>query len=149
MRRFLYCFLFFSVPVFGQQHKFDSLFSAQKDPITIGFSGVILVAENGKAVYHKAFGHREFADQIPLQATDIFELASVSKQFTAMIIMMLNAKGKLNYDDSVSKYLQIPYKGMTIRNLLTHTSGLPDYQDIMDKYWINQKWPGILIALNI
>jgi CubicO group peptidase (beta-lactamase class C family) len=77
-----------------------------------------------------------------LQKTDIFELASVSKQFTAMIIMMLKEKGMLNYDDSVSKYLEIPYKGITIRNLLTHTSGLPDYQDIMDKYWDKTKVAG-------
>ena len=123
--------------LFSQQEKLDSLFESQKD-----FSGVILVAENGKPVYQKAFGYREFENQIPLQTSDIFELASVSKQFTAMIIMMLEEKGKLNYDDSVSKYLEIPYKGITIRNLLTHTSGLPDYQDIMDKYWDKTKVAG-------
>jgi len=122
---------------FSQQEKLDSLFAAQKD-----FSGVVLIAENGKPVYQKAFGYLEFESQIPLQTTDIFELASVSKQFTAMIIMMLKEKGLLNYDDSASKYLQIPYKGMTIRNLLTHTSGLPDYQDIMDKYWDKSKVAG-------
>src|SRR5215204_2885969 len=133
----------FSIPsavtsnVFSQQEKFDSLFAAQKD-----LSGVILIAENGKPVYQKAFGYREFENQIPLQTTDIFELASVSKQFTAMIIMMLKEKGMLNYDDSVSKYLEISYKGITIRNLLTHTSGLPDYQDIMDKYWDKTKVAG-------
>jgi CubicO group peptidase (beta-lactamase class C family) len=59
-----------------------------------------------------------------------------------MIIMMLKEKGLLNYDDSVSKYIDIPYKGMTIRNLLTHTSGLPDYQEIMDKYWDKSKVAG-------
>jgi len=123
--------------VFSQQEKIDPLITAQKD-----FSGVILIAENGGAVYHKAFGYREFENQIPLQTSDIFELASVSKQFTAMIIMMLKEKGKLNYDDLVSKYLEIPYKGITIRHLLTHTSGLPDYQDIMDKYWDKTKVAG-------
>lgn len=122
---------------FSQEKKLDSFFIAQKD-----FSGVILIAEKGNPVYHKAFGYREFENQIPLQTSDIFELASVSKQFTAMIIMMLKEKGQLNYDDSVSKYLQIPYKGITIRNLLTHTSGLPDYQDIMDKYWDKSKVAG-------
>jgi CubicO group peptidase (beta-lactamase class C family) len=55
---------------------------------------VILIAEKGNPIYHKAFGYREFADQIPLQTSDIFELASVSKQFTAMIIMMLKEKRK-------------------------------------------------------
>ncbi len=99
------------------------------------FSGVVLLAEKGKPVYYKATGYRAFAKNEPLQKTDVFELASVSKQFTAMIIMMLKEKGKLNYDDLVEKYVDIPYKNITIRHLLTHTSGLPDYQDIMDKYW--------------
>jgi len=137
MRFFLLFLIFVTKNTFSQQEKLDSLFNAQKD-----FSGVVLIAENGKPIYHKAFSYREFADQIPLQTSDIFELASVSKQFTAMIIMMLKEKGLLNYDDSVSKYLEIPYKGMTIRNLLTHTSGLPDYQDIMDKYWDKSKVAG-------
>src|SRR6187402_539604 len=137
MRYFLLFLLFVTNNTFSQQEKLDSLFNAQKD-----FSGVILIAEKGKPVYQKAFGFREFENQVPLQTTDIFELASVSKQFTAMIIMMLKEKGKLNYSDSVSKYLQIPYKGMTIRHLLTHTSGLPDYQEIMDKYWDKSKVAG-------
>jgi len=137
MKYFLLFLLFVTNNIFSQQEKLDSLFNAQKH-----FSGVVLIAENGKPIYQKAFGYREFVDQIPLQTSDIFELASVSKQFTAMIIMMLKEKGLLNYDDSVSKYLQIPYKGMTIRNLLTHTSGLPDYQDIMDKYWDKSKVAG-------
>src|SRR4026208_84560 len=129
--------LFIAHYSFSQQKEFDSIFAVQQD-----FSGVVLVAEKGKPIYHKAFGYREFVDQIPLQRSDIFELASVSKQFTAMIIMMLKEKGLLNYDDSVSKYLQIPYKGMTIRNLLTHTSGLPDYLDIMDKHWDKSRVAG-------
>src|SRR4029079_17661998 len=129
--------LFVAGNAFSQQEKLDSLFAAQKD-----FSGVVLIAENGKPIYEKAVGYREFEGQISLQTSDIFELASVSKQFTAMIIMMLKEKGKLSYDDSVSKYLEIPYKGITIRNLLTHTSGLPDYQDIMDKYWDKSKVAG-------
>src|SRR6187549_1476803 len=134
----IFLFLLFSTSTaFSQQEKFDSLFFPQKD-----FSGVVLIAEKGKPIYQKAFGYREFVDQIPLQTSDIFELASVSKQFTAMIIMMLKENGLLNYDDSVSKYLEIPYKEITIRHLLTHTSGLPDYQDIMDKYWDKSKVAG-------
>jgi len=137
MKSILFCFLFISFSVNGQQNLFDTLFAIEKN-----FSGVVLIAENGKANFHKAFGYREFESQIPLQTSDIFELASVSKQFTAMIIMMLKEKGFLNYDDSVSKYLDIPYKGITIRHLLTHTSGLPDYQEIMDKYWDKSKVAG-------
>jgi len=142
MKYFLCLVLFTGQLLAAQQNKFDSLFQSQKDPVTAGFSGVVLVAENGKPIYHKAFGYREFEHQIPLQTPDIFELASVSKQFTAMIIMILKEKGMLNYDDSVSKYLEIPYKGITIRNLLTHTSGLPDYQGIMDSYWDKTKVAG-------
>jgi CubicO group peptidase (beta-lactamase class C family) len=106
------------------------------------FSGVLLVAENGKPLYHKAVGYSDFANKKPLKETDIFELASVSKQFTAMIIMMLKEKKKLDYDDLLEKYIDIPYKGIRIRNLLTHTSGLPDYQDVMDKYWDKSKVAG-------
>lgn len=137
MKSIFLLLLLIGIKCFSQQTTFDSIFSATKD-----FSGVVLIAENGKPVYHKAFGYREFEPQIPLRTSDIFELASVSKQFTAMIIMMLKEKGKLNYDDSVSRYLDIPYKGITLRNLLTHTSGLPDYQDVMDKYWDKSKVAG-------
>ena len=57
-----------------------------------------------------------------------------------MIIMMLEEEGKLSYDDSVSQYIpELPYPGITIRHLLTHTSGLPDYQAIMDKHWDKSK----------
>jgi CubicO group peptidase (beta-lactamase class C family) len=134
-----YFLLLFFIPFRSscQDKQIDSLFSAQKD-----FSGVALIAENGKSIYHKAFGYREFANQTTLQKSDIFELASVTKQFTAMIIMMLKEKGKLGYDDLVEKYLDIPYKGITIRHLLTHTSGLPDYQDIMDNHWDKTKVAG-------
>lgn len=135
---FLFCIPLFSsaqpVPSVREEEQGDILFAAQKD-----FSGVVLIAESSKPIYHKALGFREFASQIPLQISDIFELASVSKQFTAMIIMMLKEKGKLSYDDQIEKYIDIPYKGIMIRNLLTHTSGLPDYQDIMDKHWDKSK----------
>jgi CubicO group peptidase (beta-lactamase class C family) len=62
-----------------------------------------------------------------VQQTDIFELASVPNNSTAMIIMMLKEKGKLGYDDLVENYLYVPYKRNYNRHLLTHTSGLPDY----------------------
>lgn len=103
------------------------------------FNGVILIAKNGKIVVDEAYGVRDFESRTPLKTTDIFELASVSKQFTAMIIMQLHSKGKLKYDDLVEQYLDIPYKKITIRHLLNHTSGLPDYQAIMDAHWDKSK----------
>jgi CubicO group peptidase (beta-lactamase class C family) len=133
----LFLSVFITLRTNAQINKIDSFLTTQKS-----FSGVVLMADNGKPVYQKAFGYRDFEKQIPLQTTDIFELASVSKQFTAMIIMMLKEKGKLNYDDPVEKYLEIPYKGITIRHLLTHTGGLPDYQEVMDQYWDKTKVAG-------
>jgi len=111
----------------------DNLVSKDK------FSGVVLIAENGKVKFEKAYGNIDNEKKIPNKTNTIFELASVSKQFTAMTIMMLQEKGLLKYDDLVEKYIDIPYKGITIRHLLTHTSGLPDYQDIMDKHWDKSK----------
>ena len=127
------------LPLFAvaQQKQLDSVCTKEKD-----FCGVLLVADKGKIIYQKAFGYREFSPKTPLQKSDIFELASVSKQFTAMIIMMLKEKGLLRYDDHVEKYISIPYKGIAIQNLLTHTSGLPDYQAVMDEHWDKTKVAG-------
>ncbi|GAB3986006.1 serine hydrolase [Spirosoma daeguense] len=113
----------------------DSLFATVPD-----FSGVVLIAEKGKPVYKKAFGYQNFETKTPNTTSSIFELASVSKQFTAMTILMLKQEGKLNYDDRIDKYISgLPYPGITIRHLLNHTSGLPDYQDVMDKHWDKSK----------
>jgi CubicO group peptidase (beta-lactamase class C family) len=116
----------------------DSLFKTVPD-----FSGVLLIADKGKPVYHKAFGYKNFLTQEPLDTTSVFELASVSKQFTSMIIMMLKKEGKLDYDEPIEKYISgLPYRGITIRHLLSHTSGLPDYQAIMDQHWDKHKIAG-------
>ncbi|MGC1241957.1 MAG: serine hydrolase domain-containing protein [Chryseosolibacter sp.] len=118
--------------------KLDDIFNTVPD-----FSGVALVAENGTPVYHKAFGHALFQTATPLDTTAVFELASVSKQFTAMIMMMLREEGKLDFDDPLEKYIPgLPYPGITIRHLLNHTSGLPDYQAVMDAHWDKSKVAG-------
>jgi CubicO group peptidase (beta-lactamase class C family) len=115
--------------------KADSVMAVHPD-----FNGVVLLADKGRAIYHKAFGFRNFETKVALDTTSIFELASVSKQFTAMAIMMLKEEGKLNYDELIEKYIpDLPYKGITIRHLLNHTSGLPDYQAIMDQHWDKSK----------
>jgi CubicO group peptidase (beta-lactamase class C family) len=90
------------------------------------FNGVVLVAENGKILYEKALGISNCETRIPLSTTSAFNLASVSKQFMAMMIMMLQEKGKLQFDDPIQRFLpSLPYDKITIRHLLTHTSGLP------------------------
>jgi CubicO group peptidase (beta-lactamase class C family) len=112
----------------------DSLLTAND------FSGVVLLADKGKPVYHKAFGYTDFASKAPMDTSSIFELASVSKQFTAAMILMLQEEGKLTVNDPLEKYVPgLPYKDITIRHLLTHTSGLPDYFDLLNEHWDKTK----------
>lgn len=120
--------------VFSQNkaQKIDSLMNALYS--TDDFSGTVLVAEKGKILYCHSFGFANATTKEKLTENSIFETGSVSKQFTAMAIMILKEKGKLNLDDEIKKYIPelVNYKGITIRNLLNHTGGLPDYMEIMD-----------------
>jgi N-acyl-D-amino-acid deacylase len=95
------------------------------------FNGTVLVGEKGKILYEKAFGIANPQTQEPLTTNSAFNLASVSKQFYTMMIMILKEQGKLNYDDRVQKYLpSFPYATITIRHLMNQTSGLPEYFDV-------------------
>ncbi|TAE46380.1 MAG: serine hydrolase, partial [Bacteroidetes bacterium] len=96
------------------------------------FNGVVLVAEKGKALYHKAFGTANIQTGETLNLNSAFNLASVSKQFVAMMVMMLHEEGRLGFDDKVSAHIpDFPYENITLRHLLTHTSGLPEYFDLV------------------
>ena len=142
-------FIFIKFAACTSSNEIEKIFNAA---VSENFSGVILIASEGKIIFNGVNGKRDFENNIPLSSSDIFELASISKQFTAMMIMMCKEKGLLSYDDLVEKYLDLPYRGITIRNLLTHTSGLPDYQKIMDENWDKSKVAGnteILEYLNI
>jgi CubicO group peptidase (beta-lactamase class C family) len=116
----------------------DSVMTSVAD--TAHFNGNILVSKNGKIVYQKSFGYSNFDTNEMLNDSSLFELASVSKQFTAMGIMILKERELLSYDDNVKKYIpELPYDGMTIRHFLTHTSGIPDYMDEFGKGWDQNK----------
>lgn len=92
------------------------------------FNGTALYAENGKVLYKKAFGLADFRQGTALQTSSAFNLASITKQFIAMCILLLQEEKKLTTEDDVTKYIpELPYKGITIRRLLTHTSGIPEY----------------------
>ncbi len=92
------------------------------------FNGAWLYAENGGIVSKGAFGFRDAEDKIPMTEDSIFEMASVTKMFTGTAIMLLARDDKLGLDDEFTKYFpEYPYKGVTIRHLLTHTSGMPDF----------------------
>lgn len=120
--------------------KLDSLFTKKYEDKS--FNGNILIAEKGKVIFQKSFGVADIETKRLLNNTTIFELASVSKQFTAMGIVLLEKEGKLKYDDPISKY--IPelsfYKNITVRNLLNHTGGLPDYMEIFEEKWHKSKF---------
>ncbi len=99
------------------------------------FNGTVLYAEKGKVLYKKAFGVTDIRTNQPLTTTSSFNLASVTKQFICMGIMILKEKGQLNYDDDCKKYIpELPYNGISIRNLMTHTSGIPEYFDLFQLY---------------
>ncbi len=101
-----------------------------------GFNGAVLVTKYDKVIYKGAFGFADFFRKDTLTTETAFQLASVSKQFTAMAIMMLKEEEKLSYEDSVQQYIpNFPYHGITIRQLLTHQSGLSNYTYFSDKLW--------------
>ncbi|MBL7806608.1 MAG: serine hydrolase [Saprospiraceae bacterium] len=99
------------------------------------FNGTVLYAENGKIQYKKALGVEDFRTGKPLNTHSAFNLASVSKQFFAMGILILTEQRKLHLDDPIQQYLpELPYPDITIQHLLQHTSGLPEYFDLFTLY---------------
>lgn len=113
--------------------KLDSAFTGLNK--THRFNGTVLYAEKGKVLYSKAFGVTDCRTNEPLKTTSSFNLASVTKQFIGMGIMILKERGQLQFDDDCKKYIpELPYDGITIRNLMTHTSGIPEYFDLFQMY---------------
>jgi len=96
------------------------------------FSGSILVADQGNIILNKEFGYSNLDSTKEINSESVFEIASISKQFTALLIMMLKEENKLDYDDKITKYFPgLQYSNITIRHLLTHTSGLSEGQFFM------------------
>jgi CubicO group peptidase (beta-lactamase class C family) len=92
--------------------------------------GVVMVIENGGIVYEAAYGVSDIKSRAPLTTKDLFHLGSVGKQFTALGVLMLAEQGRLSLDDPIGRSLpELARFGprLTIRHLLNHTSGIPDY----------------------
>ena len=108
-----------------------------------GLNGAVLYAEGGQILFRKAYGWRNLVrPKDSLRIDDQFQLASVSKMFTAEAIMLLHSQGKLDYDDPLSKYIpEFPYEGITIRHLLNHRSGLSRYEVLADEQWPDRTVP--------
>ena len=95
----------------------------------------VLVLKDGQPVFRRGYGLAVVEDGTPVSPATNFRLASVSKQFTAAAILLLAEDGKLSIDDPLKKWLpSLPAvaDAMTLRQLLSHTSGLLDYEDLMD-----------------
>ncbi len=93
-----------------------------------------LVRKNGQVIFERCYGLRDLRTRAKIDARTNFRLASFTKQFTAMAIMLLVHEGRLRYDTPLPGVFPDfpPYgKAITVRNLLNHTSGLPDYEDLM------------------
>lgn len=96
-------------------------------------NGNILVTNNGKIIYNKSFGFADFAKGIQQPDSCLTNIASISKTFTAVAVLQLKEKGKLKSDDPYSKYFNdFAYPTITSRNLLSHTSGVPDLEPHLD-----------------
>ena len=106
-----------------------------------GPGGVFMVAKNGKPIYNKAFGKANVELDVNLNNENVFQLGSMTKQFTAIAILVLEEQGKLNVKHAVSKYVPDYPAGdsITIHHLLTHTSGIKDFTKMKSLRDIAQK----------
>ena len=127
--------------------KIDALFSGVSSPDAPGLA--VLVRKNGRLVFEYGYGIRDLRSKAKIDAHTNFRLASFTKQFTAMAVMLLVHDGNLRYNQALTEiFPDFPAYGktITVRNLLNHTSGLPDYEDAMDAeekakgpYWTPEK----------
>ncbi|MEP6846831.1 MAG: serine hydrolase [Panacibacter sp.] len=126
--------LFFGLSGFTQDagSKIDTLISAYLK--LNKFNGAALVAKNGTVLLNKGYGYRHAADKVLNNGESIFQLGSITKQFTAAVILKLQEEKKLSTSDKVSKFFPAYPKGdsITIEHLLTHTSGIYNYTNDPD-----------------
>ncbi|MEI8279060.1 MAG: serine hydrolase domain-containing protein [Bacteroidota bacterium] len=107
-----------------------------------GFNGSVLVGYKGKILYERYFGYCNYEKRDKLTSHCGVQLASVSKTFTGAVIMFLNQHRYLNIEDPVQKYIkEFPYPNITIKMLLCHRSGLPDYTHWAPQFWGDERRP--------
>ena len=105
-----------------------------------GFNGAWLYAEKGEIVSKGTLGFRDGEGRLPIAEDTIFQLASVSKQFTATAVMLAVRQGLLHLEDRLTQFFPelTAYEGVTVRHLLSHTGGVPDYFEDLD--WFVKIW---------
>jgi CubicO group peptidase (beta-lactamase class C family) len=134
-----YCIIFFVLfaltPMAFAQDKAKQIDELMHRYVENGkFNGTVLVAEHGKVIFKKGYGLANMEWNIPNTPDTKFRLGSLTKQFTAMLVMQLVEQGKLKLDGKITDYLPDYPKAtgdkITIHNLLTHTSGIPNFTDL-------------------
>jgi CubicO group peptidase (beta-lactamase class C family) len=142
---YLLIFLFAVTSSFAQdkqiEKKLDRALTKQFIPAEPGCA--ILVSKHGHTIYKKAFGSADLELNVPLNQDMVFNLASITKQFTAVAILQLVEQGKISLQDSLQQFIpDFPSKNrtITIENLLTHTSGIKDYMQIDYQNLFMERW---------
>ena len=137
LETFVSIFLLFVAPCAAQPDtstKIDQYIKAEMQRQQIpGLS--LAVVRNGKIALVKRYGFSNVEHQVPVKPETVFQSGSIAKQFTATAVMLLVEEGKLSLDDKINKYFaDAPetWKNITVRHLLTHTSGMGDYPPDMD-----------------
>ncbi|MEO6638687.1 MAG: serine hydrolase domain-containing protein [Ginsengibacter sp.] len=137
--KFLAIFLLpFSLFAQNNAPTFDTYLKAEA--ALYGFNGNVLVAKNGKTIYEQSFGYADYGAKKRLDNNSVFDIGSIAKEFTSVGILLLKDKGMLSLTDTLGKFFpQLPYQSVTLRQLLTHTSGMPDGYDLIEKYFDHDK----------
>ena len=116
----------------AEPSRLDSIFAGLADRQSPGVA--VLVRKDDRTIVERGYGVRDLRTRAPIDARTDFRLASFTKQFTAMAVMLLVHDGKLRYDETLTRiFPDFPVYGrpITVRHLLTHTAGLPDYEELM------------------
>lgn len=114
----------------------DSVLEAQR------FNGSVIITHKGSPVYERSSGMADFRQQEILNNHHAFQLASVSKMFTATAVMLLKEEGQIHLDSTIQTYLpEWPYEDQTVQHLMNHRSGLSRYMAVASWYWKDSKKP--------
>lgn len=109
----------------SKKHSIDTFFQRN---VNAGFNGAVLVEQRGVLLYKNAKGLSNLRTKDSLNFSSTFQLASISKIFTGVAVLQLVEKGKIHLNDTIQKFIpKFPYHGITVGNLLSHRSGLPNY----------------------
>lgn len=150
----LFSLLNFSCSTSDDEIKIDDLSSLDEELLARDFSGVVLIAQNEDIIYNKAYGRKNNQENGLNDTNTVFDICSITKQFTAAGILKLEMQNMLSVNDSLSKYFDaVPNdkKNITIHQLLTHSSGLTvgiggDYETITEDEFLEQVFDSELIS---